>query len=94
MAEYVDKKDLRNALYDADAITISGISIINRFPAADVMPVIHGYNEKHEYPSLFKCSVCGCECWDTIPCDVQEFNYCPNCGAKIGGEYDGRVHRT
>ena len=39
MAEYIEKEALRNALYDADAITISGISIINRFPAVDVLPM-------------------------------------------------------
>lgn len=50
-------------------------------PAADVAPVVHGKDLAQ--PSLFKCSVCGCEDDDTYTCDVSEYRYCPNCGAKI-----------
>ena len=50
-------------------------------PAADVAPVVHGKDLAQ--PSLFKCSVCGCEDDDTYTCDVSEYCYCPNCGAKI-----------
>lgn len=40
MAEYVDRFALRDALYDADAITMRGIKIINQFPTAvDAVPV-------------------------------------------------------
>lgn len=42
-----------------------------------------GHNLKAEYPSLYKCSECGWECWDTIPCGTITFNFCPNCGAKM-----------
>lgn len=45
-----------------------------------------GQNLKAGYPSLYKCSECGWECWDTVPCDTETFNYCPNCGAKTKGE--------
>ena len=34
MAEYVDRFALRDALYDADAITMRGVKIINQFPTA------------------------------------------------------------
>lgn len=44
-----------------------------------------GHNLKAEYPSLYKCSECGWECWDTIPCDTITFNFCPNCGARMKG---------
>ena len=40
MDEYVNRKDLRDTLYDADAITMDGVKIINQFPLADVAPVI------------------------------------------------------
>ena len=40
MNEYVNRKDLRDALYDADAITMEGVKIINQFPSADVAPRI------------------------------------------------------
>ena len=42
MAEYIDKEALRDALYDADAITMNGVKILNQFPSADVEPVKHG----------------------------------------------------
>lgn len=34
MAECVDRFALRDALYDADAITMRGVKIINQFPSA------------------------------------------------------------
>ena len=42
MAEYIDKEALRDALYDADAITMNGVKILNQFPSSDVEPVKHG----------------------------------------------------
>lgn len=42
MAEYINKKALRDALYEADAITMEGVKILNQFPSADVAPVVHG----------------------------------------------------
>ena len=42
MAEYIEREALRDALYDADAITMNGVKILNQFPAADVDPVRHG----------------------------------------------------
>ena len=35
--KYVNSADLRTALYDADAVTMRGVAIINGFPAADVV---------------------------------------------------------
>ena len=40
--DYIDRKALRDALYDADAITMTGIKILNQFPSADVALVRHG----------------------------------------------------
>lgn len=54
---------------------------VDCFRPADVAPVIHGKDLAQR--SLFKCSVCGCEDDDTYTCDVSEYRYCPNCGAKI-----------
>ena len=55
MAEYIDRKGLLDALYAEDAITISGVSIINRFPTADVVARPHNVTNlcdscKHSYP--------------------------------------------
>ena len=55
-------------------------------PAADVAPVRHGrweteiiidaYGLKH---ACYACSVCG------VANDDDEFDFCPNCGAKMDG---------
>lgn len=42
MVEYINKEAVRDALYEADAILMSGLKILNQFPAADVAPVRHG----------------------------------------------------
>lgn len=36
-------------------------------------------------PSLFECSVCHWYDWDTTTGDTSDYNYCPNCGAKMKG---------
>ena len=60
MADLIDRKELRDALYEADAVTMQGVKIINQFPAADVAPVRHGRWEKNvrgDYSIV--CSECG-----------------------------------
>ena len=86
MYEYIERKAIRDALYDADAITMSGVKILNQFPGADVAPVRHGrWVDNH-------CTACGMmpmgdEMWklcDFEPPRFEKFmDYCPNCGAKM-----------
>ena len=88
MTEYIERKAIRDALYDADAITMSGVKILNQFPGADVAPVRHGrWVNNH-------CTACGMmpmgdEMWklcDFEPPRFEKFmDYCPNCGAKMDG---------
>ena len=84
MNEYVNLKDLRDALYDTDAITMEGVKIINQFPSADVATVRHAhwiYHPDDLFPSdsTQECSYCHAEEYLTLDND----NYCPNCGAKM-----------
>lgn len=52
--------------------------LIEAIPAADVAPVVHGW--WFDAGSLScRCSVCGCK-------SNKEYNYCPNCGAKMDRE--------
>ena len=93
MAEYIDREALRDALYDADAITMSGVKILNQFPVADVAPVRHGI-----WISLTDCSNAGVYCSvchkkvykeDYAICNRKNklrSDYCPNCGAKMDDE--------
>ena len=100
MAEYIEREALRDALYDADAITMSGVKILNQFPAADVAPVRHGQwifgkdlpyswgqipkNKYHLY-----CSECSEQAFNRSEDNDPDFDvdtsYCPNCGAKMDG---------
>ena len=40
MADLIDRKELRYALYEADAVTMHGIKIINQFPAVNAVEVV------------------------------------------------------
>ena len=80
MAEYIEREALRDALYDADAITMSGVKILNQFPGADVAPVRHG----RWLPQV----VLGQKAWDCSECKTlgsPHWKWCPVCGAKMEG---------
>ena len=81
--EYIERKAIRDALYDADAITMSGVKILNQFPVADVAPVRHGrwLCVDTDTEQFFLCNICEKK-------EYWESNYCPNCGAKMDGGFD------
>jgi len=68
--------------------------LIENIPAADVRPVVRGkWNRTDAYPHRLYCSVCYktylkndelLERWE-FP-----LNFCPNCGADMREEQDGR----
>ena len=81
MDDYIKREALRDALYDADAITMNGVKIFNQFPAADVAPVRHGkWIPFHaEFAGDIQyCSVCEIGFADRT-------SYCPHCGAVMDG---------
>ena len=83
MAEYIEREALRDALYDADAITMSGVKILNQFPGADVAPVRHG----RWLPQV----VLGQKAWDCSECKTlgsPHWKWCPVCGAMMDGGAD------
>ena len=92
MAEYIEREALRDALYDADAITMSGVKILNQFPVADVAPVRHGRwvlgNVEPGYftPGGNRPWICS-ECEKVISWMLgkPKESYCPNCGARMDG---------
>ena len=88
MTEYIERKAIRDALYDADAITMSGVKILNQFPAADVTPVQHARWERvipsksaAKWSTRVSCSNCH-------SAGYAHHKYCPNCGAKMDGGAD------
>lgn len=58
---------------------------IAALPTVDAVEVVQGSNLKAEWPSLFECSVCGCESIDTYSFTPSTISYCPHCGAKMEG---------
>ena len=92
MDDYIKREALRDALYDADAITMNGVKILNQFPSSDVEPVKHGRWEHDEWGSyLRRCSVC-----KKTPIYKDErgnsaavyASICINCGAKMEGDWN------
>ena len=84
-------------LFDADVLYIPSEEMNARMavayaPTVDAEPVRHGKWDDTSVAFYRKCTACGC-CveWDKKPFlfGDGEYNYCPNCGAKMdGGEDD------
>lgn len=98
MADYIDrdrliKKFCNHCYFDVGekncAEDCFDVKIIKSLPTEYVAPVVHGKNLDRETPSIFTCSVCGWHSWDTYCGDTSEYNYCPNCGAKMRSENEG-----
>ena len=49
MADLVDRKELRDALYEADTVTMQGVKIINQFPSVNAVEVVRCRDCKHRY---------------------------------------------
>ena len=54
MDEYVDRFALRDALYDADAITMRGVKIINQFPTAVDTATVQWIPVTERLPDTFR----------------------------------------
>lgn len=64
------------------------IRLLEKAPTVDAVPVVHGrWIEDHDY---LKCPECGVMVkWDFTFFDIGNWNYCPNCGAKMDIEDGG-----
>lgn len=64
-----------------------------RIPAADVVPVVHGRwddSGRYTFPSgstAVRCTNCGCALTES-EYRLNNWNYCPVCGAKMDGGAD------
>lgn len=96
-AELLETEVLKPHIYDINRDDI--VALIAEQPTADVVEVKRGKNiSKRHLFDEFVCSECGFICEDylgilkvdgVIYHYECEFNYCPNCGAKMdGGEKD------
>lgn len=69
-----------NALYKASSI----YAVIDNAPSADVAQVRHGRWE-WDTEDIYRCSNCAEKSHVKEVMGHPEWNYCPNCGAKMDG---------
>lgn len=95
MAEYIEREALYEKAYwhgehpdvgnpfpdGVDAIDIEDVDAI---PAADVAPVRHGRWE-WDTEDIYRCSNCAEKSHVKEVMGHPEWEYCPNCGAKMDG---------
>lgn len=57
-------------------------------PTVDAVEVVHGrwITERTPVETEFECSECGFLLIDADSHAKMEYNYCPNCGAKMDGD--------
>ena len=93
MAEYIKLESLLSVVKpdapgdENKAITISTAktlirSLAHRIPAADVAPVRHGKWEWYT-EDIYRCSNCAEKSHVKEVIGHPEWDYCPNCGAKM-----------
>ena len=102
MAEYIDRavcllilraKANMAVLMDAAPYFEKAAQMLEKLPAADVAPVVHGRWE-YDLPTIntygqLRCSICNW--WTLDPSVDRSYSYCPNCGAKMdGGDNDAK----
>ena len=85
MPRYIEESAVYG-LFDQSGRASLHVGDIDILPRADVVEVVHGYDTGR--CRIFHCSVCGYGVIDIFQEDernypVGEFNYCPNCGAKM-----------
>lgn len=87
------KKALNHAIWrpDWEHIRDKVLQDIDEQPTVDAVEVVHGkweFCEEHWSGDLtYKCSNCGDEL-DTLPGIEIDWDYCPNCGAKMDGKVE------
>lgn len=88
MSKYVNAADAAEKIAEKHGIRIADLcDTFGDIPAADVAPVVHGeWIERALRPT---CSLCGFS-GSLIDTPISPFKYCPNCGAYMMGENNGK----
>ena len=100
--EYIEREAAKRAImwcedennFDFSQGLIAAEDTLDNIPAADVAPVRHGRwieREDMNYGwNIWECSACREEfCVEEGTPKDYEYNYCPNCGARMDGDSNG-----
>lgn len=85
------KECLRKSDFCGDTVAWNICADIKAIPAADVAPVVHGRwddSGRYTFPgggTAVRCTECGCAL-TVSEYRLNNWNYCPICGAKMDGE--------
>lgn len=102
MAEYIERdagvsilraKANMAVLMDAAPYFEKAAQMLEKLPASDVAPVVHGKWVWHEEEFEYECSACHCRfdynrTFELFDHGFRYADYCPNCGAKMDGGKD------
>lgn len=80
MAEYIDRDEALNAI-ERSYWTEGAYERVERIPAADVVPVVHGRWEYYHKQNKAVCTNCSFE--RDLDADFGRAVGCPNCWAKM-----------
>lgn len=80
-------KDYQRGMQDAIDCLVP--EVIADIPAADVQPVKHGEWRRKFLSDTICCSECKVTWSSSFKDMLNGFNYCPNCGARMGGDTNG-----
>lgn len=92
MAEYISREAAKEAVVKAVGKGYSPFNAIVMLPAADVRPVVRGRwvgNKRHQSCSECHMTYCVPDGQDG-ELDMTAYHFCPNCGADMKEEQDGR----
>lgn len=63
----------------------NAINLLQLYPSTDVAPVRHGHWIKISSAGIYECSECG---KNVMTSDIEAYEYCHGCGARMDGEDD------
>ena len=89
MAKYIERARATDALINNTSLEgydlEEAVNAICAIPAADVRSVVRGKWKEDWETGCSECSACGeSYLWEDYD-GVGEWNFCPNCGAKMEG---------
>lgn len=93
MVEYIDREAANLALAEQGFDWDKAKQALASVPATDVVPVVHGRwddSGRYTFPSgaaAVRCTNCGCALTES-EYRLNNWNYCPVCGAKMDGGAD------